>query len=804
MTAVLSRVPVRRVAAAALVLGAGAALYAFTHRAAAQASVEKPRVLVLGFDGADATLTQQYLAEKQLPNLARLAEQGAFAPLMPTNPAQSPVSWATISTGLGPGNHGIFDFLARSVDGPAGSGPSIQIGLVDVGESPVLSRASRGGLVFALGALGCLIGAAGSWFVLGARNRAWRRGGRLQAAACLPAAILATTGMVALEWVPLKLPSVTNHRNGEPFWQTFDHAGVRCVALEAPVSFPADHMDHGACLAGLGVPDVAGTWGIFSIWTDDAELSATSETGGEGFFVPPGSQQFDMVLKGPKNPVPDKQRQAADLAEARRIEQTRRISYDMTQAGRRESETREALLRWTRNLTATLPVRIERGSRATVTLQDGSEVVLEEGKWTDLLPVKFAANPLLHVAARVQLCLAEAGAAGDGKGSWRPFRIFVAPVQFDPLDVPPNLPLSSPHGFAGDIADDIGPYSTLGWPELTGPVKDDWLADSLFIDHTYRIMARREDKLKDRIARDDWDCLFAVFTETDRVQHAMWRHIDPLVPRYDAQQAELFGGEIPRIYREMDRIVGAAMEAVSKGRPTQVIVISDHGFAPFRRGVNLTNFLRAKGYQSVVGAGGAGGAGGAEVGQLFDKSTIWFKDVDWSRTVAYGMGLGNIYLNRKGREPSGIVTAEQAPAILASMSEDLLALRDVHGEKVVRHVYLGADIFKGERASEAPDLIVGFERGYRVSWQASLGNVERVDGMGVTADPAAGIITDNVFRWSGDHCSVDPELVKGIWFSSMPIATDREPRVEDVGPTVLGLFGLKPPATDGRDVHAKE
>jgi predicted AlkP superfamily phosphohydrolase/phosphomutase len=119
-------------------------------------------------------------------------------------------------------------------------------------------------------------------------------------------------------------------------------------------------------------------------------------------------------------------------------------------------------------------------------------------------------------------------------------------------------------------------------------------------------------------------------------------------------------------------------------------------------------------------------------------------------------------------------------------------------------VYLGSDIFKGDRADEAPDLVVGFERGYRVSWQASLGNVERVDGLDPTADPAAGILSDNPFRWSGDHCSVDPELVKGIWFSAMPIDRDREPRVEDVAPTVLGLFGLKSPATDGRDVRTRD
>src|SRR3954464_6024814 len=71
------------------------------------------KLIILGFDGADAKLTQRWMDEGKLPNLAKLRAQGTFSPLRSTIPSQTPVSWSTFSTGLNPGRHGIFDFLKR-------------------------------------------------------------------------------------------------------------------------------------------------------------------------------------------------------------------------------------------------------------------------------------------------------------------------------------------------------------------------------------------------------------------------------------------------------------------------------------------------------------------------------------------------------------------------------------------------------------------------------------------------------------------------------------------------------------------
>jgi len=115
----------------------------------------------------------------------------------------------------------------------------------------------------------------------------------------------------------------------------------------------------------------------------------------------------------------------------------------------------------------------------------------------------------------------------------------------------------------------------------------------------------------------------------------------------------------------------------------------------------------------------------------------------------------------------------------------------VNGEKVVRQVYRGKALYHGARAGDAPDLVVGFEWGYRVSWQSALGSVDD------------DVITDNKFRWSGDHCSVDPELVPGILFSSVPLDPAAKPGVADVAPSVLSLYGIASPDTDGKSFLAK-
>jgi predicted AlkP superfamily phosphohydrolase/phosphomutase len=348
--------------------------------------------------------------------------------------------------------------------------------------------------------------------------------------------------------------------------------------------------------------------------------------------------------------------------------------------------------------------------------------------------------------------------------------------------LPPNVSLTAPREFAAELAT-LGPTETIGWPEQTNPIKDRLLSDRAFVDHTYLLMALRERRLMARLETGGFDCLFAMFSEPDRVQHALYRHVDPECPTHDPEAAKLFAGEIDRIYIESDRIVGEVVKAA--GEDAIVLVVSDHGFAPFRRGVNLNNFLRSKGWQA-----GSGDAGTRSVADL-TSGGLFFTDVDWAQTKAYGWGLGGINLNLAGREPRGSVPVTEEDAVLDAITKDLLELKDADGTKPVRRVFRGKDIYKGARKGEAPDLIVGFEWGYRVSWQSCTGAL----------DPD--VIIPNTQPWSGDHCSVDPELVPAILFTSVPLAPGAAPAVEDIAPAVLSLFGVAPNDPDGKSPLAK-
>jgi predicted AlkP superfamily phosphohydrolase/phosphomutase len=615
----------------------------------------------------------------------------------------------------------------------------------------------------------------------GARRKR-RPHGLLQGAATGGAMLFAAIAYVALAWVPADMQFARNLRSGEAFWKTLDRSGVRCVALEAPLGFPADEMHDGACLCGLGVPDVQRSWGFWSVWTDDPETPVSTETGGTVFFVDPAADTFDVVLSGPPAPLSDPSAAATAAAEASYKRRLREMSSEWTPVRRRASQTDEEILELTASkiATARLAARRERGKSLHLTTSDGTAVDLAPRVWSELVPVTFKLTPLVALKTRVRFYLDSAGAAPTAAGEpWQPMRLFVTPVQFDPAALPPPAQIASPASFAKELADASGPFDTLGWPELTSPVKDDMLADRAFVDHIDLLRRSREKRLMASLAKDDWDCLFALFSEPDRVQHALYRHIDEKSPRHDASAAAEFGGEIDRAYVEMDRLVGEVVKAT--GPNTNILVCSDHGFAPFRRGVNLNNFLESQSLQVRIG-----GAASRDLRHMGS-----FEDVNWAETKAYAMGLGNIYLNRKGREPMGIVADADAEKVMLQIEAGLLALRDKDGAKVVRHVYRGAKLYHGARAGEAPDLVVGFEWGYRVSWQTCLGGCE------------ADVIADNPFRWSGDHCSVDPELVPGVLFSSMPLDPLAAPQVTDVMPTMLAVYGIPADGMDGRSLLAK-
>ena len=222
---------------------------------------------------------------------------------------------------------------------------------------------------------------------------------------------------------------------------------------------------------------------------------------------------------------------------------------------------------------------------------------------------------------------------------------------------------------------------------------------------------------------------------------------------------------IEDLYRRMDDLVGKTIEKC-RDEGTLLMVISDHGFGPFRTGIDLNRWLEENGYLAVDDA---------------RRGEEHLAGVDWSRTRAFAIGLAGIFINLKDKYDQGIVEpGDEADRLREEIAGRLEALTDpTTGESAVKRVYIAGQFYRGPYKDNAPDLIVGYRRGYRVSWEAAIGKTTEA------------VFQPNTKAWSGDHC-VDPSLVPGILFCNRPIANEN-PRLIDVAPTVLSMFGVDVP-----------
>jgi predicted AlkP superfamily phosphohydrolase/phosphomutase len=612
----------------------------------------KQRLVILGFDGVDPRWLETYAREGKLPVLKRLMEANdgkSYHTLASTNPPQSPVAWTTFATGTLPGEHGIFDFIARTLN----SSPS---GL------PVLLK-------------------------------------------------VATT---SFEVQPAGPPVARNLRSGVPFWQTLANQGVPVVALNVPYSFPPDPMRQGRMLSGLGVPDLRETNSTFTYAGTDVSDAQVARPPGGGVLVKlalaGGSARFE--LEGPSIPGGDGARMK-------------------------------------------LPVEIKPGAAGSNSMSvsiAGKSHPLSLQAWSDFIEVEFSAGGA-HVRGILRLFPLEIG---------KQTRLFISPISFHPRD--PYAPISHPRGFSAELADDIGHlYKTVGWDHDTSALNAEVLDEGAFLRDMEQIETDRKRMLMARLDHPDWQLLIWVSTAPDRASHMFYRLIDKQHPRYDAALAQRYGNAIEQEYQRMDKTVG---EVLAHLKPDDtLLVLSDHGFHEYRRGLHVNQWLRSQGLLALKN-----GAKSAEHEFLID--------VDWSKTKAYAVGTGQIYVNQKGRERDGIVEPADVPAVTKQIHDGLLALRDKErgDAMVVRNVYLASDVFRGGRGRDAPDMQMAFAENYRTSWETILGGVPK------------DLFADNDKKWSGDHAASDVAESAGILIANRPIAK-ADPGIVDLAPTAHAFFG---------------
>jgi predicted AlkP superfamily phosphohydrolase/phosphomutase len=319
----------------------------------------------------------------------------------------------------------------------------------------------------------------------------------------------------------------------------------------------------------------------------------------------------------------------------------------------------------------------------------------------------------------------------------------------------------------------IGSYTTLGEADDTWALNEEILSEDAFIKLCYDNHKESEDMLFNAMDKTKKGVVACWFQITDSIQHMFFRYLDKNHPALKTGQTKKSVQVIEKLYTDMDDLVGRVMKQMNEN--SLLVVMSDHGFKNFSRGFNLNSWLYLNGYLHLKDGK--------------KESDEWFKDVDWSRTKAYGLGLGGIYINLKRREAQGLVSpGEELKTLKQELSARLSGLRDDKTGKVaINKLFDRDEIPPGPYKDNCPDFIVGYNIDYRVSWDSVTGKVNTT------------VFEDNTKAWSGDHC-IDPRIVPGVLFSSKKINT-KTPSIVDIAPTALDLFGIDIPGhMDGRAI----
>jgi predicted AlkP superfamily phosphohydrolase/phosphomutase len=404
------------------------------------------------------------------------------------------------------------------------------------------------------------------------------------------------------------------------------------------------------------------------------------------------------------------------------------------------------------DLAIELKVRIDAATRTVRFEVTGSPAVeVHEGGWSSWVKVQFKTLQTIHGMVRFHV------------PQIAPFAFYVSPVNFDPQA--PFFPISAPPTYAHELEQLIGSYATLGMAEDHTGLENERIDETAFLSQSYGVFEEREKMMLAELDRCSEGFFFILFDTPDRMQHMLWRFRDKEHPRYEPDKAARFGPEIEEMYKACDRVVGEVLERVDEN--TLLIVLSDHGMGTFRRSFDTNTWLVQQGLLTLKGS--------AKPGLDVD-----FGQVDWSKSSAYCMGLGGIYLNLRGRESAGIVApgaeAERVSnAIMSGLPQAIDAKTQLHA---IDSVSPRSAIYSGPFAAESPDLLVNFNPGFRVSWQSTVGHF------------AGELFEDNMRCWSGDHI-FNPAAMPGILLMNKPIAS-ADPHIMDLAPTILKFLNVRP------------
>jgi predicted AlkP superfamily phosphohydrolase/phosphomutase len=510
-------------------------------------------------------------------------------------------------------------------------------------------------------------------------------------------------------------------RKSVSFWKLLGEKGVFSTVLRVPITFPPEKF-KGHLLSGMCAPDLKGSQGTFSFYTTDPAEAAKREGG----VAIPVVRQGDVIrtgISGPENSL--------------------------------------------------LKTPVEIRLPLTITLNDQAETAVVQVSGQRLELKKRTFSPWIRLTFRPGLGMKIRAICRFYVREIRPhFEMYVTPLNIDPEK--PALPISHPFIYSVYLSKLLGSFITLGEANDTWALNEGVLDESAFLELTYDNHLEWERMLFNALKKTPKGLVAIVFETTDSIQHMFFRYLDKTHPALRAGKPAMSGRVIEDLYLRMDDLVGRVCPD-PRARDA-LLIMSDHGFKSFRRGVNLNSWLWRNGYLALRDGG--------------RRATSGSKDVDWDRTRAYGSGSAAFTSTSRAASPGN------RPAGRGGAGQDrphgqAQGLKDTQtGDVAVNQAFDRDAIYAGPYRDNAPDLIIGYNEGFRASWDSVTGKVNEV------------IFEDNTKAWSGDHC-IDPACVPGVLFSSLKLRTDT-PSIMDLAPTILRLFGLEPPKhMDGRSLLAE-
>ncbi len=533
------------------------------------------------------------------------------------------------------------------------------------------------------------------------------------------------------DWqLPLGGGEVVLLREGRAFWELLEKAEVPTTIFKIPANYPPVQTNV-RTLSGMGTPDMQGTPGTFTYFTTHPPENADDISGGAVVDIYFDRDKSEASIPGPPNPFHKKGKETG----------------------------------------AKVTMYRDKENQVAKIVTGDEEVIMKPGEFSEWVPVEFYMLGDEGFGDKIRPAAAPMGLAIGGsvrfylKSVYPEFSLYVTPVQIDPLK--PAQPVSTPDDWSQKIAERTGRFYTQGMPEDTKALEGGVFTDGEFLQQATLVLDERMKLFETMVsdfAQDEWGFLFFYFSSLDQQTHVMWRTMDPSHPGTDSLALQ-YPDAIPSIFRRLDKAVGVAMDQL--GDDATLVIMSDHGFAPWYREVHLNSWLADNGYLTLK-----------DNSESVRASSDFFMNVDWRRTKAYALGINGLYINVRGREKNGTVApGKERDDLMNELIAKMKELRDPKtGELAIKEVYKSEEVFQGPYVKNAPDLNVGYAYTFRGSNESALGEFPME------------WFADNTGKWSGDHC-IAADLVPGILISNRKVKKEGA-ALYDLTATILAEFGV--------------